>query len=299
MTNTAFKKGIILAGGQGTRLRPLTDFVCKQLLPVYDKPVIFYALSSLMLAGIKEILIVSTPKDTPVLKHALGSGSNFGIQIQYAVQDSPRGIADALIIAEPFLAGESCCLLLGDNLLHIANFTDLMGALMQDHHGATVFGFPVQDPEHFGVIEFDVASGQVLSLQEKPQQPKSNYAAIGLYLYDGSASERAKQLSPSARGELEITDLNNLYLADKELHCQQLSRGNLWIDVGRFESLADAGQLVRLVETRLGLKIGSPEEAAFNMGFINHSQLAKLASNYTSSPYGAYLKHIAEKGPST
>lgn len=285
-------KGIILAGGSGTRLRPLTDFVCKQLLPVYDKPLIYYPLTSLILSGIKEILIISTPKDVPILEAALGDGKKWGISLSYAVQDKPRGLADAFIIGADFIGKDNVCMMLGDNILHKGGFTNVMKAAFAGNKGATLFGFPVSDPERFGVIELTEEKGPVQSLEEKPEKPKSNLAAIGLYVYDNSVVQRANDLKPSKRGEIEITDLNNTYLAEGTLDCIRLSRGDLWIDAGVFDSFADAAQLIRLVENRMGLKIGCPEEASYVIGNISKEQLKDLAASFKSSPYGRYLKQI-------
>lgn len=285
-------KGIILAGGMGTRLRPLTDFVCKQLLPVYDKPLIYYPLTSLILSGIKEVLIISTPKDTPILEAALGDGSSLGISIAYKVQEEPRGLADAFILGADFIDGSPVCLVLGDNILHIANFTKYMANALSLNEGATIFSFPVHDPERFGVVEVDMKTDEVISIEEKPTSPRSNLAAIGLYVYDETVVDKARSLKPSKRGEIEITDLNNLYLKDKKLKCKRLSRGNVWIDTGVFDSFVTATQLVQIIETKLGLKIGCPEEASYFMKNISQEQLLKLAQGYGSSAYGTYLHNL-------
>lgn len=289
------KKGIILAGGTGTRLRPLTDFVCKQLLPVYDKPLIYYPLSSLILAGIEEILIISTPKDTPILQGAIGNGAQFGVSITYKIQKKPAGIAEAFLIGEDFIAGDPVCLILGDNILHMAGFTTFIQNAFNQNQGATIFGFPVADPERFGVVEVDSKTDTVRSIEEKPKKPKSNLAVIGLYAYDKTVVEKAKSIKASARGELEITDLNRIYFEEGKLKCHRLSRGNVWIDAGVTDSFADAANLVRLIEDRLGLKICCPEEAAFVMGRISRDDLKLHAKNYSKSHYGKYLKRIANE----
>lgn len=286
------KKGIILAGGTGTRLRPLTDFVCKQLLPIYDKPLIYYPLSTLILAGIEEILIISTPKDTPILQGAIGDGSQFGISVTYKIQEKPAGIAEAFIIGEDFIDNDPICLILGDNILHMAGFTTFIEKAFAENEGATIFGFPVADPQRFGVVEVD-SDNAVLSIEEKPEHPKSNLAIIGMYAYDSTVVEKAKSIKASARGELEITDLNQLYFEKGKLKCHRLSRGNVWIDAGVTDSFADAANLVRLIENRLGLKICCPEEAAFVMNKITRDDLKELAKEYSKSHYGKYLKRIA------
>ena len=287
------KKGIILAGGTGTRLRPLTDFVCKQLLPVYDKPLIYYPLSTLILAGIEEILIISTPKDTPILQGAIGDGAQFGVSITYKIQEKPAGIAEAFIIGEEFIGGDPVCLILGDNILHMAGFSTFIEKAFSENEGATIFGFPVADPQRFGVVEVDTDNNTVLSIEEKPEKPKSNLAIIGMYAYDNAVVEKAKSIKASARGELEITDLNQLYFDEKKLKCHRLSRGNVWIDAGVTDSFADAANLVRLIENRLGLKICCPEEAAFVMNKITRDDLRVLAGKYSKSHYGKYLKRVA------
>ncbi|MDP9195316.1 MAG: glucose-1-phosphate thymidylyltransferase RfbA [Pseudomonadota bacterium] len=286
-------KGIILAGGSGTRLRPLTDIVCKQLLPVYDKPMIYYPLSTLMMLGIRDILIISTPRDTPVLENFLGNGDRLGIRLSYTVQEKPEGLAQAFLLGESFIAGEPVCLILGDNLLYWGNLGGLWKDCVELQHGAFILGYHVRDPERFGVIEMD-PSGLVLSLEEKPAQPRSNYAAIGLYFYDSRVVDYAKSLRPSARGELEITDLNNLYLRDGSLKAKVLSRGSAWLDAGTFESLMRASSFIEAVEERQGLKIGCPEEVAYNMGYIDSEKLKQLSGDYAKSAYGAYLQMIAE-----
>lgn len=293
MNDHFISKGIILSGGSGTRLRPLTDFVCKQLLPVYDKPLIYYPLTSLILAGIKEILIISTPKDVPILRDAIGNGNNWGISIEYAIQSEPRGIAEAFIVGENFIQEKPVMMILGDNILHKSKFTEFIKKSLLENQGATIFGFPVSDPKRFGVIEVDSKTNTVLSIEEKPKEPKSNLAAIGLYIYDGSVSQKARSLTPSARGELEITDLNNLYLKEKTLRFERLSRGDFWMDVGIFDAFSDAAQLVRLTETRLGLKFGCPEEATYVMQNISLDELKLLGEKYKASPYGTYLQHVS------
>lgn len=287
-------KGIILAGGSGSRLRPLTDLICKQLLPVFNKPLIYYPLSSMILAGIRDILIISTPQDTPILEKSLGNGKRLGISIQYMVQRSPDGLPDAFLLGEKFLQGHPCCLILGDNIIHAANFSERMGQVLKSNKGATIFGFPVNDPRPFGVVEWVEASKRVISFEEKPKKPKSNLAAIGLYVFDADVVKKARTLKASKRGELEIVDLCNLYLAEKRLNFHRLSRGDMWIDAGTFDSLADASQLIRLIETRLGQKIGCPEEATFVMHNISAAQLEKIAKQYNSTPYGDYLRKIVD-----
>jgi glucose-1-phosphate thymidylyltransferase len=287
-------KGIILAGGSGNRLRPLTDFVCKQLLPVYDKPLVYYPLTSLILAGIKEVLIISTPKDTPVLKSALGDGSELGISIQYKVQEKPRGLADAFIVAEEFIDGHPVCMILGDNILHKSGFSEFMTDALKNNKGATIFSFPVQDPTRFGILEIDPESDKILSLEEKPENPKSNLAVIGVYIYDKTVVEKAKKLKPSERGELEITDLNRQYLKEGTLNFSKLSRGDIWMDVGVFDSFCDASLLIKLIESRLGLKIGSPEEASYMCGNIDEKDLRFFAKKYKDSPYGAYFAKLLD-----
>ena len=282
-------KGILLAGGKGTRMRPLTDFVCKQLLPVYDKPLIYYPLTALILAKIKDILIISTPKDIPILRNAIGDGKSLGVNIEYSVQQEANGIAEAFIIAEDFIADSPVCMVLGDNIIYKSNFSAFIESAYQQNAGATICGFPVGNPQHFGVVELDKTNQRVISLEEKPQRPKSNLAAIGLYLYDNTVVARAKRLKPSSRGELEITDLNNQYLGEDKLKCCRLSRGDIWIDAGMVDNFSDASQLIRLIEHRLGLKIGCPEEASYMMGNISPEELMNIATKYQNSPYGEYL----------
>ncbi len=288
-------KGIVLAGGAGTRLYPLTMVTSKQLLPVYDKPMIYYPLSILMLAGIREILIISTPEDTPRFEHLLGDGSALGISLSYIVQPSPDGLAQAFLLGEEFIGDDCCAMILGDNIFYGNGFGKLLRAAVQDAQRgwATVFGYYVQDPERFGVVDFD-AAGKVLSLEEKPKEPKSNYAVTGLYFYDNRVVEFAKQLRPSARGELEITDLNRLYLNEDALNVQLLGRGYAWLDTGTMESLLDAANFVHMIEKRQGIKISAPEEVAYNNGWISKDQLLSSAARYGKSPYGEHLKRVAE-----
>ena len=273
-------------------MRPLTDFVCKQLLPVYDKPLIYYPLTSLILSQIKDILIISTPKDIPILKNAIGNGKSWGINIEYQIQEKPNGIAEAFIIAYEFIANSPVCMILGDNIIYKSNFSYFINKVFKENTGASIFGFPVSDPERFGVVELDKHNKEVVSLEEKPHSPKSNLASIGIYIYDETVVDRARKLKPSHRGELEITDLNKDYLNEKKLKCHRLSRGDIWIDAGIFDCFADASQLVRLVEHRLGLKIGCPEEASYVMGNISEQQLLNIIEKYSHSPYGDYLKKI-------
>ncbi len=288
-------KGIILAGGAGTRLYPLTMVTSKQLLPIYDKPMIYYPLSTLMLAGIKDILIISTPGDTPRFEHLLGDGSQFGIHLSYKVQPSPDGLAQAFLLGEEFIGSDTCAMVLGDNIFYGNGFTPLLrNAVVDAEKGkATVFGYYVSDPERFGVVEFD-ESGNVVSVEEKPKQPKSNYAITGLYFYDNRVIRLAKQVHPSARGELEITDLNRLYLEAGDLKVQLLGRGFAWLDTGTMDSLVDAADFVRMIEKRQGIKISAPEEIAFRNGWISQEKLFECASRYGKSPYGEHLKQVAE-----
>lgn len=288
-------KGIILAGGSGTRLYPLTKVTSKQLLPVYDKPMIYYPLSTLMLAGIKDILIISTPEDTVRFKELLGNGKNFGLNLFYAVQPSPDGLAQAFIIGEDFIGNDTCAMVLGDNIFYGSYFRrNLADAVRAAENGyATIFGYYVKDPERFGIVEFD-NNRNVISVEEKPQHPKSNYCITGLYFYDNKVVKMAKQIKPSARGELEITDLNKLYLNEKKLKVQLLGRGFAWLDMGTMDSLMEASIFVQTVQNRQGVVISAPEEIAYLEGLINKEQLLESAKLYGKSPYGRHLKIVAE-----
>ena len=286
-------KGIILAGGAGTRLYPATRVVCKQLLPVYDKPMIYYPLSTLMLAGIKDILIISTPQDTPRFEELLGDGSNLGLSLQYKVQDAPNGLAEAFILGKEFIGNDSVCLILGDNIFYGHHFSHMLQQAAAQKSGATVFGYWVKDPERYGVVDFD-ENGKAVSIEEKPAEPKSNYAVVGLYFYDNRVVDIAHNIKPSARGEIEITSVNNEYLKLNELNVQLMGRGYAWLDTGKHEALVDATNYVKTIEDRQGLKIACIEEIAYRMGFIDKVQLAKLADELKKSTYGQYLIELLE-----
>ena len=289
-------KGIILAGGAGTRLYPLTMVTSKQLLPVYDKPMIYYPLSTLMLAGIKDILIISTPEDTPRFEHLLGDGSQFGVSLTYCVQPSPDGLAQAFILGEEFIGSEACAMVLGDNIFYGNGFGDVLRAALvnaEQNKRATVFGYYVNDPERFGVVAFD-GNGKATSIEEKPKNPKSNYAVTGLYFYPAGVSAKAKEVKPSARGELEITTLNEMYLHEDLLDVQLLGRGYAWLDTGTMDSLVEAAEFVQMIEKRQGVKISAPEEIAYINGWITKEKLLESAARYGKSPYGQHLKNVAD-----
>lgn len=290
------RKGIILAGGSGTRLYPITRVISKQLLPIYDKPMIYYPLSTLMHAGIREVLVITTPHEQALFQNLLGDGSQWGIKITFAVQESPDGLAQALIIGEEFLDGSPSCLILGDNIFHGGGLQDLLTRCTQREEGSTVFGYWVRDPERYGVVEFDDTM-RVLGLEEKPSHPRSNYAVTGLYFYDNRASQFARELEPSPRGELEITDLNRRYLEDGSLRLERLGRGYAWLDTGTHESLQQASSFIETIETRQGLKVACPEEIAFLKGWISREQVRELAQPLRNSGYGEYLVQLLERGP--
>ena len=287
-------KGIILAGGSGTRLHPVTESVSKQLLPVYDKPMIYYPLSALMLAGIREILVISTPQDTPRFEQLLGDGERWGLRIHYAVQPSPDGLAQAFLIGRDFLAGEGCCLVLGDNIFFGHDFAKALRNAAARTSGATVFAYAVTDPERYGVVEFD-ANRKAVSLEEKPKQPKSRYAVTGIYFYDKQIVSIAESIKPSPRGELEITDVNRWYLERGQLTTEVLGRGMAWLDTGTHDSLLDASMFIQTIEKRQGLKVACPEEIAYRQGYIDRDQLAALAARLGKSTYGEYLKRVLEE----
>lgn len=293
MSKKSNMKGIILAGGSGTRLYPLTMVTSKQLLPVYDKPMIYYPLSTLMLAGIQDILIISTPADLPNFERLLGDGSKFGIHLHYKVQPSPDGLAQAFLIGEDFIGGDACAMVLGDNIFYGGGLSKHLKEAVARENGATVFGYYVNDPERFGIVEFD-SSGKAISIEEKPKNPKSNYCVTGLYFYDKRVVEMAKKVKPSARGELEITDLNRMYLEEGSLNVITLGRGYAWLDTGTMDALADATEFVRVIENRQGIQISAVEEIAYKNGWINREELLASAELYGKSSYGRHLRQVAE-----
>ena len=286
-------KGIVLAGGSGTRLHPLTRAVCKQLLPIYDKPMVYYPISTLMLAGIRDILIISTPKDVPLFKDLLGDGSDWGVNFEYAVQETPRGLADAFIVGKDFIGDDKCALVLGDNLYFGHGLSEALHEAAQSDAGATVFAYHVRDPERYGVVDFD-AEGRAISLEEKPENPRSSWAVTGLYFYDRQVVDLARDLPPSPRGELEITDINRLYMAKGQLSVSKLGRGYAWLDTGTHDSLAEATDFIRAIEKRQGQKVGCPEEVAFSKGWISAEQLVALGMAMGKTEYGQYLMQLAK-----